>query len=758
MAKARLSAVLVGLRYHDYYRHTLSLGYLKAYADSLRELKGLVRTTLLEHSVQSKPDVVGGAVLEEEPDVVGFSCYLWNMARVAAICRELKKDRPGLRIVLGGPEVSVRAAAVLRDIPEADVVVRGEGEVTFAEILKAWARGRSLGRVPGLAYREAGRPVETPERPLIEDLSVIPSPYLDGTFEIREDDACLALETSRGCPKRCRYCDWHNGQKTRWFPKERAVREVEAVHRQATGMYYFVTDADVFSDKGRAAYLLEEFDRATGDASVHWHFQTNLTNIDEDLARSLDSLKFSLGAGVETIQPKALKRMARGFSLRGAERSLRNLRKLAPQASTHLQLIHGLPDDDAAGYRRSLEWVLAKKPKSMFLPRALALPGAEYGRHPEIYGITRAQKEPPYRIVSTESFSEEDIEKCDWLTIRVLTVHKYGPVRRALETVGEVGRPQDSASVPRTPWVDMYERVYRHMDGGGDVLRLNRSWYASYDALGKVMVREPVAWEGLAAEQRLKYLESLAAFTRAELEAAGRSDEWPALRHFFRSQESRVLWDRVLGVRAFRPILLKLLGGVRFGSGRMRWMGWEKVEGEQQFCRGSHMIHVLSTIQDDTFEICQAQGSGHIHLEETRAERWERLFPSPGRPFEATVLSNVYRAIPPSLRVLVLRWLRERNPVKDGRLVMWMDSVGLADLEFIGRRGQGSGEPDKPAEIGAHVARDLREAGWELSAEPVSLSAAGKLNKKVTWTFFQAVPAGGGAPEKGRKEKAVETA
>lgn len=737
MAKPE-TVVLVGLRYDVFYAHTLAIGYLKAYADSQPDLAARYRSVLVERTVHEPLAEQAAEILGHDPKIVAFSCYLWNFTRVAELCRALKAELPRLRIILGGPEVSVRGPSVLSEIPEADVVVQGEGELTFAAVLRAWAGGKGLDGVLGTIHRRRGETVSNPERPLIQDLSIIPSPFLTGLMPVSPGER-IALETSRGCPLQCRFCDWQNYQATRWFPAERAIKEAALIHRQSSGIFIFVTDADIFTNKKRAALLLRGWDKVTGNEGVHWHMQTDLAHIDEDLAKLLDSYKFSLGSGIESIQPHVLKRMVRGFSRRGVERSIGHLKRHAPAVGVHLQLISGLPADDMAGYRRSLEWALSWKTDGMFLPHALALPGAEFGRHPERYGIKRVMPEPPYFVLDTDTFSADAIVEADRLAFRVLNTHKEGLFRRVLETIGPDEKPASPEAAAATPWVDLYERFHAYATRTTDFFKRAADWYEKGNALSKVMDQEPIAFMHLPPAERINTAVGLATFAREELGRAGRSELWPDVEHLLRSFEAGCLWETALTTPAFDRLFKKLLNDLPVDSGGLRFAGWEGTSSECGIFHRARQIHVISPAHGARYEVCPATNSLHVHIEDqNRPERWEALFPERDRAFTATILSNVYWAVPPALRVPVLRWIRERNPNPDGRLLLVADDVGLARLEFLERPG---GAPPAPPAVLADVRSDLEAAGWALADEPRALSAPGQLSPRVRWTFFSAVPA-----------------
>src|SRR5262249_26961467 len=161
-----------------------------------------------------------------QPWLVGFTCYLWNIERTLWVARELKRRRPGLRIVLGGPEITADNAWVL-DTPDYDFAVIGEGEQTFAQLLLALL-GDDIAPIPipGLftpsahsGPRSLSSRHPAPRSPL-PDLNELGSPYLAGILDVA-DEEMLLLETSRGCRYRCRFCYyWKSYDKTYFLADE----------------------------------------------------------------------------------------------------------------------------------------------------------------------------------------------------------------------------------------------------------------------------------------------------------------------------------------------------------------------------------------------------------------------------------------------------------------------------------------------------------------------------------------------------------
>lgn len=172
-------------------------------------------------------------------DIVGFSVYSWNFQLSLEIARRYKELKPAALIIFGGPHVPHNSFKFLTQYAFVDLACHGEGEIPFMRILENFA-GRSWENVPGISYLENGRHISHPEEPRLNDLALVPSPYLEGTFApLLQADAnhqWLGLwETNRGCPFSCAYCDWGAATKSKLytFDLPRLTSEIDwfAAHR-----------------------------------------------------------------------------------------------------------------------------------------------------------------------------------------------------------------------------------------------------------------------------------------------------------------------------------------------------------------------------------------------------------------------------------------------------------------------------------------------------------------------------------------------
>ncbi len=159
-------------------------------------------------------------------DIAAFSAYVWNVNISLATARRLRQDNPDCLIIFGGPQVPDRTEDFLRRNPCVDVAVNGPGEETFLSLIETYPK-TDWSAIAGISYIDAeGRFVANQPAPRPRDLTVIPSPYLSGTFdemmaEAGDDETWIVLwETNRGCPFFCTFCDWGSLTASKLFPFE----------------------------------------------------------------------------------------------------------------------------------------------------------------------------------------------------------------------------------------------------------------------------------------------------------------------------------------------------------------------------------------------------------------------------------------------------------------------------------------------------------------------------------------------------------
>ncbi|HEX9061873.1 MAG TPA: cobalamin-dependent protein, partial [Clostridia bacterium] len=184
-----------------YIHSSLSVWYLKS---SLSDDLG--QAVVREFTINDSYDRVFSSIYLENPDILAFSCYIWNMGMVRSLVRDLRKVLPKSRIILGGPEASYDSQKIIMENPEVDCILSGEGEVSFNKLISNLVYGNpKLDEIPGLSYRIGKETTHNEPNPVIDTLHNIPSPYTDEMLQ-RLQNRIIYFESSRGCPYACSYC------------------------------------------------------------------------------------------------------------------------------------------------------------------------------------------------------------------------------------------------------------------------------------------------------------------------------------------------------------------------------------------------------------------------------------------------------------------------------------------------------------------------------------------------------------------------
>ncbi len=188
-----------------------SVGLLQTYAKSQPDL---IASYNFARPIFLREDPHTIAKSLDNPDILGVSSYIWNWEWNKVLARETKEQHPNSLIVIGGPQVPNRSEGFFREHPYVDVLVHGEGEIIFSEILRERLKSNpDYTGIAGITLNQGGNSVKTPLRPRLKEEEFPPSPYLTGEFDdLLRDNPNLEFhvtsETHRGCPFSCTFCDW----------------------------------------------------------------------------------------------------------------------------------------------------------------------------------------------------------------------------------------------------------------------------------------------------------------------------------------------------------------------------------------------------------------------------------------------------------------------------------------------------------------------------------------------------------------------
>jgi anaerobic magnesium-protoporphyrin IX monomethyl ester cyclase len=362
---------------HSKFIHpSLALPYLAAYAmHGFGGQGGHVCGELLirEFTVHEPKESVLAQLLAEAPDVVAFSVYLWNRRETLELADALAVARPGLEVVLGGPEVSFDGSELFARHPGVSAIVRGEGELPLHGLLAAWNRGDKPDGVPRLAWRRGDMLVEGPDAPPLESLDAIPSPFALGLVDTSR--GFVYLETSRGCPYACAFCMSALDERVRSFSSARIEQDLLWLMQRRVPKIKLV-DRTFNYDAKRArriwSFILEH------NQGSHFHFEVGAHLLDEASLQLLETVPagmFQFEIGVQSTLPATLDAIGRQASLEKLEHNVRRLRARG-NIHLHLDLIAGLPGEGYRDFLTSVDRVAGLAPHHLQIEPVKLLPGS----------------------------------------------------------------------------------------------------------------------------------------------------------------------------------------------------------------------------------------------------------------------------------------------------------------------------------------------------------------------------------------------
>ena len=379
---------------------------------------------VVEGTVNEKIEDVAKRIIEEAPDIIGLSCYIWNIKSVRILGTLLHNALPFAKIVLGGPEVSYNPKEVLSEYSWCDYVIAGEGEYPFAILCDNIASHENR-TVPGLCYRKEERYIVS--EPFV-DIGDPPSPYCEEYFSALKGRICY-LETSRGCPFSCAFC-LSSRCALRFFNEERAKKEMLLLAQSGTQTVKLV-DRTFNANRKRAKelwqFVIDEHGKGIPE-NVCFHFEIAGDILDDESIKILNSApkgSIQLEIGLQSFNEKTLDYINRKTNTKKLVENIKKL--LAPgNIHIHIDLIAGLPFEDVPSFAESFNTAYNLKPNMLQLGFLKLLHGAAMREDMKKYPCEYS-KEPPYEVISTPWTSENDL----------LLIHK---VEDALERLYNSGR------------------------------------------------------------------------------------------------------------------------------------------------------------------------------------------------------------------------------------------------------------------------------------------------------------------------------
>ena len=393
-----------------YIHSNLGIYSLKTYGEKMLKEWGLAeeaKVSLAEYTINHQMEQILQDIYKRKPDVIGFSCYIWNISYVKMILADIKKVLPDVKIWAGGPEVSYHAEAFLKEEPAVDLVMMGEGEITFAHFLKALLEGEELKQVPGLMLRnDDGTITDTGFRQVM-DMSQIPFPY--AFMDMKElEHRIIYYESSRGCPFSCAYCLSSIDKKLRFRSLDLVLPELEWFLQAKVPQVKFVDRT--FNCKKSHAMAIWQYIRDHDNGITNFHFEIAADLLDKDELDLLSTMRpglVQLEIGVQSTNEKTLETIRR-------KTDIEEIRQITETINSwhnihqHLDLIVGLPWEDLKRFKQSFNDVYSMEPEQLQLGFLKILKGSYMEELiPDCDLLYSAA--PPYEVLQTKWLSYGDV-------------------------------------------------------------------------------------------------------------------------------------------------------------------------------------------------------------------------------------------------------------------------------------------------------------------------------------------------------------
>lgn len=393
-----------------YIHSNLGIYSLKTYGEKMLKEWGLAeeaKVSLAEYTINHQMEQILQDIYKRKPDVIGFSCYIWNISYVKMILADIKKVLPDVKIWAGGPEVSYHAEAFLKEEPAVDLVMMGEGEITFAHFLKALLEGEALKQVSGLMLRyDDGTFTDSGFRQVM-DMSQIPFPY--AFMDMKElEHRIIYYESSRGCPFSCAYCLSSIDKKLRFRSLDLVLPELEWFLQAKVPQVKFVDRT--FNCKKSHAMAIWQYIRDHDNGITNFHFEIAADLLDKDELDLLSTMRpglVQLEIGVQSTNEKTLETIRRKTDI-GEIRQITAAINSWHNIHQHLDLIAGLPWEDIESFKKSFNDVYKMEPEQLQLGFLKVLKGSYMEELIPDCDLLYSTA-PPYEVLQTKWLSYGDV-------------------------------------------------------------------------------------------------------------------------------------------------------------------------------------------------------------------------------------------------------------------------------------------------------------------------------------------------------------
>ena len=414
-----------------------SVGVLWAYVNQFESIKSNYQ---LEDLIWRRDNIDETVSKLSKCDIVGFSTYVWNKNYNYALARRLKEINPNCLIFFGGPEMPITKKNIFEKLTFIDVVIKSEGEIILRQLLDAISNNMPWDNIKGLLINRDGQAVDTGDGERISSLEDMPSPYLTGVFdkimsETTDVEWNATVETNRGCPYACTFCDWGSltYNKVKKFNLEKVFDELEWIGQNGCG-FVTITDANfgmfVERDNAIADKLIEVQEKygCPNSFSMSWA-KDQKPEVFDIVFKLIKNPKFNQGltVSVQSMDLDVLENIKRKNL---AQHKIENIFALCDKNNVpvYTEIILGLPGETKNTWKEGFYKIYrAGNHTGINILHAQMLENAEMNLlQKKLYGITSV---PVYDYMSG-SYNYNELQEC----VEVVTGTKDMPIEEMLDS------------------------------------------------------------------------------------------------------------------------------------------------------------------------------------------------------------------------------------------------------------------------------------------------------------------------------------
>lgn len=416
-------------------KHLTSLGYQS-------------RIEAVDISADTPDLTAANEILSHDPQIVGYSLYVWNFDRAISVARTMKELKTGIVSIFGGPNAEYNATELLRS-HIANYVLLGEAEGTLPKLVELIATDSTqydLHKLPGLLWYDEGEIISS-RRDSSTDLHQVPSVWCNdpGKKILRrqsDSDSGIAIEveTSRGCPNQCSYCAWGKRANFRRFSMHRIECELSKVFKSTRVREVFLTDFDCFSSPREASVILDVV-RAHNRRSIPVYMCAGPKSINTEIFKKVSRTPgVVISIGIQSTDEAVLRAIGRSPLSENILNRIRNARREAPASDLAFDVIFGLPMQSYNSLMDTLNDVLGLFPSSLNIHILQVLPGSilwENGMRKDL----EWEQRPPYRVLRSLWMTEKEMAMARKISCWLLIVTGDPLLRNAVFEVGGAWQP-----------------------------------------------------------------------------------------------------------------------------------------------------------------------------------------------------------------------------------------------------------------------------------------------------------------------------